>query len=233
MAKATTAKAGRGGDEGASEIPKVAGEKVKASTTDTQIVKMDTEGKDLVWSFEDFRVLEGSVLDELGRRNLDRYFVELGAYRRRLAREKDEAEYGKFPTIEVLGRSAAVRMEVQGLPSYLHPYWADPEEVAARKRAGYVTVDVDRFPEVTAGDSVTGNQRKYKNERERTEAILMAVPVDRYDDHLQGQSQGSRANLQAQNEKSRDEIIKAAGTASVDPKFREEAPVKIKVPRGS
>ena len=233
MAKKTTPETGQGGAGKGDGTPKVGLESVKASTSDTDIVKMDKDGKELGWDFEDFRVLEGTVLDKLSRRSIDRYFVELGAYRRRLAREKDEAEFGRTPVIEVLGRSAPVRMEVAGLPDYLHPYWAGPEEVNARLRAGYITVDRDRFPEVEAGDSSLGSQRKLRTAKGVDEAILMAVPKDRYDGHVQGMSEQSRENLQDTQASSREKIIEAAGTSSVDPKFRQTEPVKIKVPRGA
>lgn len=176
------------------------GEKVMvgASTSDKELTKMLKEGKKLEFTFEDFRELDGRVLDEMDHDSLQTYFRERALFRKKERRERDEAEYGRADgVIEVIGAGAAERMRVEGLTADLHPCWKSPDEVAEAKRAGYITVD-GRFPGVRAGDKTSSGTHEVKRKDGTTEAILMAIPTDRYDAHQNGVSGASRKRAAGQ-----------------------------------
>lgn len=162
---------------------------VTASMGDEDVVKLAEDGKELSFSFEDFRELDGRVLDKLSRLSLDRYVVELGVWKRKRLREADEAEYGKSDLrVEVMGDNAIGRLSIDGLDEEKwHPWWESPENAYARKKMGYVTVD-GRFPEVVAGDKGAGGTRVIHTPDGKDELILMACPQEHYRERVQDQA---------------------------------------------
>jgi len=200
---------------------------VKASMTDDEVVELASRG-DLRFSFEDFRELDGRVLDKLNRLSLDRYVVELQAYRRKVAREGMEGEYGKFPRIEVMGDNALGRLKVEGLPEGWHHYWELPENMYARKKMGYVTVD-GRFPTVVAGDKTAGGTHQVVRNDGSPELVLMACPKETADELIRRQADESHGKLRAAKDHLAENVEKAV--PGVPTSFEQRVAESIKIAR--
>lgn len=168
---------------------------IKASVDDQELIEYGEKGRNLKFDFEDFRELSGDVLDELNHLSLTSYFTNRALFVKAQRKAKDEGEYGKSDgVIEVLGQAAGSRLRIDGLPKGLHGCWKLPEEVGDCKRQGYVTVD-GRFAGVRAGDPTASGGHEIKKKDGKPSLILMAIPEDRYQDHIHGVSRISRKRV--------------------------------------
>ena len=219
------------GDVEVSEVVKAKKKRVKVDTTDAEILRLDNEGYDLFFDYEHFRELPMKVRDGLSSINLLRYMNELNLRVRALRREAHEKEFGKPSGIEVLGplgkmgRSERARLSVRGLPESLHPYWALAEEVAERKREGYLTID-DRFPDVIAGDTEEGTRKIMKPDG-KDELVLMGVPKERFEAHLDAVSGDSRSGIKSGEEAVEENVKKLSAKVRMTGKIIRE---KEKIP---
>ena len=194
------------------------GERIFISLDDSieKIVSLDKEGVDLF--FEDdpgrFRELPEKVLDDLYKKNRERYKASWEINKRRV-REEEHPEEFKTPGITVNPRfaTARARLQVEGKKPGFHYVWKAPHELTSAARMGY---RIAKHPGLkTFGNE--GDETHKVSAFGEDELILAETTQENYDAILKHHSDRSQKRVK-DIEASGAAEIRAAGGLSFDPK---------------
>lgn len=181
-----------------------------------KIVSLDKEGVDLF--FEDdpgrFRELPEKVLDDLYKKNRERYRASWEINKRRV-REEEHPEEFKTPgiTIKPQFATARERLRVEGKKPGFHYVWKAPHELTSSARMGY---RIAKHP----GLKTFGNEGEETHKVSafgEDELILAETTQENYDNILKYHSDKSQKRVR-DIEASGAAEIRAAGGLSFDPK---------------
>ena len=169
---------------------------VGVDTPDQTILKWDKEGARIYWDFENFKVLPDGFLSQLSSLNRGGYLIAKQAAdhmaKQEAERETGHRARGRRPVSSpedrldnsMIGGNAALRTAVLGGRPNTHYCLQRIEDVEACKDIGYDIVDGSDPVRTPGMTKVGGSRRISRNGKD--EMILMKVPKERYDRHLQG-----------------------------------------------
>ena len=171
---------------------------VQVIDLDTPVQKLlewDKNGSRFQWDFEKFPELDPDTLAELGQFNREGYLISKGVADK-LKKQADEVESGlrrkDGPRIEsvpdrldlnIIGGSAAGRTHITGGRKDTHYCLKREDELEESIDAGYDFVD-SSDPVKTPGMTKVGGTRRIARHGQ-TEMVLMKIPKERYDKHIQ------------------------------------------------
>lgn len=180
---------------------------VTHDTTDAEIVRLESEGAQLSFDGENFRVLDEPTIQVLSHVNARAYFMAYGEWKvRNGKKEKRKVEQ----IIDPLGGHEEARLHFgprgpEGVEFLKrnHLVWKWAQTCDGDKQVGYKEVSEEDPVEVGISSNASGHYLT-KDLQGRDELLLMKIDVARYNEHMKAVSQksqrqikGARANFES------------------------------------
>jgi hypothetical protein len=212
--KKTTAKKSESVDAGKNETVEEPVE-VTLDMNEEQVLALNEKGVKLNFSVEEFLELSPDGERALYRDNLVNYVSAQTLHKRHVRFEEQPEQLKRVKatsrSLQVIGGTAAKRLEARHLvKDGMHACWKRPDEVDEAVEAGYQFVPdptkkgsaAARIKEGEVPVEFTGiKQTRHKGD---VEQVLMQIPQERYQEHVDAMSIMSKGNYQVEKDRIRE-----------------------------